>query len=108
MAERNHTSKKHPSSSRALLTGKEVAKGNKEPHRRALQEAIEAERSRLSQAQSMLECLYLALENRDDSNDGDPNRQIYYPDIVELVRDIVRESVNRLDSIYIRPLVEAI
>jgi 7-cyano-7-deazaguanine synthase len=82
-----------------------LPKGNKEPHRQALHEAIEAERSRLSQAQSMLECLYLALDKADDS---DPKHQIYYPDVVEMVLGIVRESVNRLDSVYIRPLVEAV
>jgi hypothetical protein len=105
MAKRNCTSKKHPSSNRAVSAGSETADDNKEPHRRALHEAIEAERGKLSQAQSMLECLYLALENKDDSN---PKNQVYYPDVVEMALEVVRGSVNRLDSIYLRPLVDAI
>ncbi|MGC3980194.1 MAG: hypothetical protein QM808_02950 [Steroidobacteraceae bacterium] len=70
----------------------------------ALHEAIEAERTQLSKAQSLLQCLYVALEYADDS---DPKQQGYFPDVVEIAMTLVRESVNRLDSVYIRPLVEA-
>ncbi len=104
MAKRNHTSKKVPSSNPADSSGSQPPTANKAPHRPSLHEAIEAERSRLLRAHSLLNCLYLALENPDGS---DPDRQVYCPDIVDMVRDIVQESVNRLDSVSMRPLVGA-
>ncbi len=62
MAKRNDTSKKRPSNNPAVLTGSPVANDRNELHRQALHEAIEAKRTRLSQAQSTLECLILALK----------------------------------------------
>lgn len=121
MATRKFTSKKRPSRNANVMadpvkTAKRstaplpaapthAANDSREPYRRALHDAIETERGRLSQAQSMLECLHMAMENADDCGSKSGT---YYPDVIEVAMDLVRESVRRLDSLYIRPLVNAV
>jgi hypothetical protein len=60
-----------------------------------LHEAIEAERSNLAKAESLLACLTIAMEY----GDSDCARGPYYPDVAELARDLVRQSINGLDSL---------
>lgn len=60
----------------------------------ALEHAIERERARLMKAHAVLGCVALALDC--DSNQ-EPHP--YYPVVVELARDLVNESINRLDSV---------
>ncbi len=60
----------------------------------ALHEAIENERSTLSKAESVLGCLAIAMENETDTL----NRP-YYPDVAQLARELVRQSINGLDSL---------
>lgn len=67
-----------------------------------LEEAIENERSRLQQAESILVCAHIALENADEEDDDVP----YYPDLVDMARKLVRETVHRLDWVYMEPLVQ--
>lgn len=62
------------------------------PH--ALHEAIEKERSNLSRAESVLGCLAISMENETDSVSGP-----YYPDVARLAREMVRRSINGLDSL---------
>jgi hypothetical protein len=62
-----------------------------------LHEAIETERGNLSTADSVLGCLMIAMEYEADSVTGP-----YYPDVVGLARDLVRKSINGLDSLVLQ------
>lgn len=66
-----------------------------------LEEAIENERERLSQAQAILGCLHMVLEDPDEDGDDAP----YYPYLIDMAQKLVREAVNRLDSVYLGPLI---
>jgi hypothetical protein len=61
----------------------------------SLHEAIEAERSNLGKAESVLGCLSIALEYGDTESPLGP----YYPDVAQVARDLVRRSINGLDSL---------
>ena len=63
----------------------------------ALHEAIENERSNLSRAESVLGCLAIAMEN-----DTDTANKPYYPDVAQLARELVRKSINGLDSLVLQ------
>ena len=60
----------------------------------ALHDAIEEERDNLSKAESLLGCLAISLEH-----ETDPATAPYYPDMAGLVRDLLRRSIDRLDSL---------
>jgi hypothetical protein len=62
-----------------------------------LHEAIEEERGNLSKAESVLGCLAIAMEYEADSVDGP-----HYPDVAELARELVRKSINGLDSLVLQ------
>jgi hypothetical protein len=59
-----------------------------------LHEAIEAERGNLSKAESVLGCLAISMEY-----DADAVNKPYYPDVAQLARELVRQSINGLDSL---------
>jgi hypothetical protein len=59
-----------------------------------LHEAIETERDNLSMAESVLGCLAISMEYEADSVTGP-----YYPDVAQLARELVRKSINGLDSL---------
>jgi hypothetical protein len=59
-----------------------------------LHEAIEIERGNLSKAESLLGCLAIAMEYETDAVKGP-----YYPDVAQLARELVRQSINGLDSL---------
>ena len=59
-----------------------------------LHEALEIERSNLSRAESVLGCLVIAMEYEGDSVNGP-----YYPDVAQLAREMVKQSINSLDSL---------
>jgi hypothetical protein len=59
-----------------------------------LHDAIEIERGNLSQAESLLGCLAISMEYETDSVEAP-----YYPDVARLARDLVRQSINGLDSL---------
>jgi hypothetical protein len=59
-----------------------------------LHEAIETERSTLSKADSVLGCLVIAMEY-----DTESANKPYYPDVAQLARELVRQSINGLDSL---------
>jgi len=59
-----------------------------------LHEAIETERDNLSTAESVLGCLAISMEYEADSVNGP-----YYPDVAQLARELVRKSINGLDSL---------
>ncbi len=60
----------------------------------ALHEAIEEERGNLSKTESLLGCLAISLEH-----ETDPASAPYYPDVAGLARDLLKQSINRLDSL---------
>jgi hypothetical protein len=59
-----------------------------------LHEAIETERGNLSKAESVLGCLVISMEY-----DTDSINKPYYPDVAQLAREMVRRSINGLDSL---------
>ena len=59
-----------------------------------LYHAIEAERANLSKAASLLACMSLALEHEADFVTGP-----YYPDLTGMAHDMVRRSIDGLDSL---------
>lgn len=62
-----------------------------------LHEAIENERSNLSRAEAVLGCLAISMESEPDSAKGP-----YYPDVAQLARELVRQSINGLDSLMLQ------
>jgi hypothetical protein len=62
-----------------------------------LHEAIEDERDNLSKAESVLGCLAISMEYEADSVNGP-----YYPDVAQLARELVRKSINGLDSLVLQ------
>lgn len=58
-----------------------------------LEMAIETERRNLSKAEAVLGCLAIAMEERPEQDSNSP----YYPDVAEVVLDMVRRSVDQLD-----------
>jgi hypothetical protein len=59
-----------------------------------LYDAIETERANLSTAESVLGCLAIAMEYETDSIKGP-----HYPDVAQLARELLRKSINGLDSL---------
>jgi hypothetical protein len=66
----------------------------------ALHEAIENERSNLSRAEAVLGCLAISMESEPDPVNGP-----YYPDVAQLARELVRQSINGLDSLTLQKLL---
>ena len=62
-----------------------------------LHEAIEVERGNLSKAESLLGCLVTSMEYEADS----ANRP-YYPDVAQLARELVKQSINGLDALVLQ------
>ena len=62
------------------------------PVRKRLQEAIQAERDNLCKAESLLACMAVALEYRDDPLEGP-----YFPAVAQLARELVARSIDGLD-----------
>src|SRR5258708_82372 len=67
------------------------------PVPKGLHDAIETERGNLSKAESVLGCLAIAMEYETDSVNGP-----HYPDVAELARELVRQSINGLDSLVLQ------
>jgi len=67
------------------------------PVPKGLHEAIETERGNLSKAESVLGCLAIAMEYEADSIDGP-----HYPDVAQIARELVRQSINGLDSLVLQ------
>lgn len=66
--------------------------------------AIEEERARLMQVESLLDCLLTAMDN-----DGDDNADVpYYPSVIELARELVNRTIEQLDSVKLKPLLQQI
>jgi hypothetical protein len=61
---------------------------------RVLREVIEIERDNLSKVDSILGCLVISMEYGSDSDNAP-----YYPDLVQLAREMVKHSIDGLDSL---------
>jgi hypothetical protein len=59
-----------------------------------LHEAIESERDNLAKAESLLGCLAISMECEAQSATAP-----YYPDVAQIAREMVRRSINGLDSL---------
>jgi hypothetical protein len=68
-------------------------------HPNLLQQAIEAERTQLLQAHAVIHCLYEVLLHAE----GDD--AIYYAEAAYVAANLIDESVERLDSVRLRPLM---
>jgi hypothetical protein len=66
-----------------------------------LQEAIEAGRERLMTAESLLHCVTLAMSEGECGGAQEPD----YQTLVALGRALVKESIDRLDSVRLKPLL---
>ena len=62
-----------------------------------LHEAIETERGNLSKAESVLGCLVTSMEYETEARN-----KPYYPDVAQLARELVRQSINGLDSLVLQ------
>jgi hypothetical protein len=62
-----------------------------------LRDAIETERGNLSTAESLLGCMATSMEY-----EADPVNGPYYPDVARLARDLLRQSINGLDSLSLK------
>jgi hypothetical protein len=62
-----------------------------------LHEAIEIQRDQLAKAESVLGCLAISMEYETESAD-----KPYYPDVAQLARELVRQSINGLDSLVLQ------
>jgi hypothetical protein len=63
----------------------------------SLLDIVEVQRGNLAQADSLLGCLQLAMEYGDDTLERGP----YYPDVAKIAREIIRNTINALDSIHL-------
>lgn len=70
----------------------------------SLEQAIEVERGRLSNAQSILGCLHAALLSAEEKNLPEPG----CADVVAIALKLIREAVHRLDYVHLRPLIDAL
>jgi hypothetical protein len=61
----------------------------------ALEDTVEQERARLMKAHAILNCVVIAMEDEGLCTGDGP----YYPAVIESARDLVNESINRLDAV---------
>lgn len=60
-----------------------------------VEEIVEEERRQLMKAESLLGCIFIAMEYEDED---DPRRP-YYPDAIDVARSLVYSALDRLDSV---------
>jgi hypothetical protein len=65
-----------------------------------LHDAIEKERGNLLKADSLLGCLVIAMEYETDSVSGP-----HYPDVAQIARELVKKSIDGLDSLTLQQLI---
>jgi hypothetical protein len=70
----------------------------------SLHEAIETERGRLSQAESMLGCLHAALMSAEQENRHQPGSA----DVLAMALRLIKDAIHRLDAAYLEPLIHAL
>jgi hypothetical protein len=94
MVTRQRSSKTRRLRSRPVITPDDARNRHEYgvPVPKRLQEAIQAERDNLCKAESLLACLVVSLEYRDDPLDGP-----YFPAVAQLARELVARSIDGLD-----------
>lgn len=119
MATKKSTSRVRPSRNRdASSISADRAPGatvlKEEPE---LIEAIEEERHRLMKAEAVLNCVLLAMNDEQECIDEDgceeddeciEGHRPHYPSVLDVARDLVNQSINQLDSVRLRPMIEQI
>ncbi len=70
----------------------------------SLQEAIDTERGRLSQAESMLGCLHAALISAEQENRHQPGSA----DVLAMALRLIKDAIHRLDAACLEPLIRAL
>lgn len=106
MAEQNHMSKSRPSRNRPKrirsaavgVRGVDGSPDASSPTR--IEQAIEAERAQLLQACGVLRCLYEALLYANADN------TVLYAEAAHVALRLIDESVERLDSVRLGPMIE--
>lgn len=66
-----------------------------------IEDAIEDERSRLMTVEALLHCIVIAMNDHDGNLAQGPD----YHTLVALARDLVRRSIDQLDSMRLRPML---
>jgi len=94
----NRTAKRRPQSDkrRARKENGPAIHGQAVPE--GVERAIEAERDNLCKAESLLGCLAIAMEHGAWEHE-DEVVPPYYPDVARMARNLVRQSINALDSL---------
>jgi hypothetical protein len=64
-----------------------------------IRDAVEDERSRLMTAESLLHCIAIAMNEHDGEHTHGPD----YQTLVVLARDLIKQSIDELDSMRLQP-----
>jgi hypothetical protein len=81
---------------------KHSGNANRQASEERLIEIVDEERTHLAQAEAILDCLHIALTHAEEQ-DVDDNDRPYFPYVADIARKLVRQSVHRLDSLYLGP-----
>jgi hypothetical protein len=84
------------------VTTKAALSSPASPPSRTLDQAIEAERAQLLQAGAVLVCLYQVLLH------AEGEEAVTYAEAAYVAAKLINQSVERLDSVHLRPLIEAL
>ena len=99
MADRDNTSKARPGRNPAAAKAQSASSLPKPakavPTLEHLENIVEDERARLMKAHSILSCVVMAMEEEQLCTGDGP----YWPSVIESARDLVDESIRRLDSL---------
>lgn len=72
-----------------------------------IEDAIEMERARLMKAETILQCILIAMDendgfDRDDDDDDDEYIDVdgpHYPTLIEMARELMNQSIRGLDAV---------
>ena len=96
----NRTAKRRPQSNKHRARQEKGQDINGPAIPEGVERAIEAERDNLSKAESLLGCLAIAMEHGAWEHQDEVTPP-YYPDIARMARNLVRQSINALDSLHL-------
>ena len=103
MATKHHTSKGRPARNPEVAQTKSASSPPKPasgaPNLQSLEDIVEDERARLMKAHSILSCVVTAMEDDAVCSADGP----YWPSVIESARDLVNESIRRLEDLDYSP-----
>lgn len=67
-----------------------------------VEDTIEEERARLMKAETILQCVVIAMDEPECVGPRAP----HFQSIIEMARELIIESINQLDSVRIGPMLE--